>query len=167
MSRNLNRICGQIEYSPDPFDDVQQAIVLRQIYAHEQGWLGLFRPDVNGACCAADLDRSSIELLSNYFHSGSCPLSKESDHRGPVEGGAIREPNQEAFLARYGPELTAQAAELAWRMPASRPHGMIELPYALESGGEGDLGNGQLGLIDQVASKMNSMGSRDFDRRCT
>jgi len=137
---NLQWIRAQVENSPDTFDHLHEAFVPRQIYSREEACSARFRPDVDGACYVADFDRAAIEFFSDDFHSGGCPLSKEPDKCGPVEGRPIREPNQETRLTGYRLEVAAEAAELARRVTARRPHGMVELPNALESSGKGNLG---------------------------
>ncbi len=67
-------------------------------------------------------------------------------------------------MGRSRREFAAGAAKLCGRLTADGPHLVVELANARESRGQRNLGDGQIGLLNKISSKMNTVRDRDFNR---
>ena len=67
-------------------------------------------------------------------------------------------------LDRPGPAGGGPGAQLPWRQGEDLPHRVVELPDAAEAGGEGDLGEGQVGRLGEDAGDLGTVRPGEGER---
>ena len=77
------------------------------------------------------------------------------DHRLPVERAAEREPEQEAAVGDEPVRLAAAGAQAARRLAEDVPARAVQLAQAAEAGRERDLGDGQVGVVEEPAGEVH------------
>ena len=96
---------------------------------------------------------------------------EEAQQGGPVERGPDGEAQGELAGTGGGgggrgvrAALAAPSAELARGARIDLADGVVELPHRTETGGEGDLGQGQCGGLDQAAGGLRAAGAGQGQR---
>jgi hypothetical protein len=84
-------------------------------------------------------------------HLGRLVRGARRQPQGQPAGGAPRRPAARAAQARRG-----RREHLAERV--------VELPDAAETGGEGDVGHGEVGRLDEQARGLCALGPRESER---
>ena len=85
------------------------------------------------------------------LHAWDRASGEVCDQRVPVERTVEREPQDEAAVGREPVRLAAASPQHPRRLAKRRLAGAIELAKAPEAGGEGDLGDRQIGVVEQPA----------------
>jgi hypothetical protein len=94
------------------------------------------------------------------LHAENRASREVCEHRVPVERAAEREPQNEAAVGREPVSLVAASPQCPRRLAKRLLAGAVELAKAAEAGGEGDLGDRQIGVVEQPARVVDPRRAR-------
>ena len=97
------------------------------------------------------------------FDSGSSARRQKVEHALPVIGRTEVQA-EEILVSWLGAGLPRQTTDLRGRSMVDLADAGVEATDAAESGGEGDLGHGQSGLIDELLGEVKAASLRDGNR---
>ena len=117
-------------------------------------------PQLEHAGVATDDDRAPVRASGDVLDARDGAGCEVGDERLPVEGAAEGETQEQAPVRGETVGLAAPGAQLARRLAEDLHAGPVELAQAAEAGGEGDLGNGQVGVVEQPAGEMHPRRAR-------
>ena len=103
---------------------------------------------------AVDDDRAAVDVAVDALDPGDGPGGEVGEQGGPVQGP--REGQAQAEAAVGDQPVGNPAARPAGRSgrPGTRPAGPVELADAAEPGGEGDVGHGEVGVVEEAAGEV-------------
>jgi hypothetical protein len=108
-----------------------------------------------------DLDRSSITIVLDNFHSRRCPRLQEANEGVPIEGWSIGQMKGDTAPLGRGPCAGAQLSEFRGRQVKRRSHSMVKLSNALEARVGSDLRDPEVGLVEKVSREVDAPRARD------
>ena len=116
--------------------------------------------------CRARVGRSRVRAyqpVAGRLDARDHAVGEEVEQRAAGERRAHGEPHASRVRRSAAPRRPgARAARSAWRR---RPRGrVVELPHAGEAGGEGDVGEGQVGRLDQHPRGLRAPGAGQRER---
>jgi len=85
-----------------------------------------------------------------------------AEHQLPIQRSTMREAQGEAAVGHQTVADPATGAQVARRRPEYLKTGAIELADAAEPGRGADLGDGQVGVVEQAASEVRPAGAREL-----
>jgi hypothetical protein len=144
-------------HPPGSLDDVDQAFPIREVGTEKQvvltPWVHLqhTRPTVQA-------NRSTVDTVLDRFHARHGAVGEERDDAVPVERRLEREPHGQPAVRGEPVGSTPTATKLAGRGPEHLAHGAIELAEAPKPGRERNIGDGQLGIVQEPAGEVGTTG---------
>ena len=155
---SLRRVCSEVEGAFAALDDPCKAMHGRSLDSEDDDRGNVF--DFDDGDCRVDPDRPPIRAAHDLLDPGNCAIAEEGEQAVPRERWSVGKPQPELRIAT----VAACGAELRRGATVRVSHGVVEPPCAREAGCSGDLGHGQLGLVDQLARKLNPPRTGDCPR---
>jgi hypothetical protein len=163
-------IAGQVPYrllgvkveardAPRAADHMDQLLPVRQVRAQDEV-VRASRRQLEHAGIPTDGDRAPVRAAGDVLDAWDRARREIGDHRVPVERATERQPKQQAPVGDQPVRLAALLAQHPRRRPedvAARP---VELAQAAEAGGEGDLGDRQIGIVEEATSEVGARRAR-------
>jgi hypothetical protein len=110
--------------------------------------------DLEHAGVVADDDCPPVRAFGDVLDAGDCPCGEVGGHRFPVQWAHERKAQQQASVGDQAVCLPAPCAKLARRLAEYLAARAVELPQAPEACGVGDLGDREVGVVEQPAGEM-------------
>ena len=129
-------------------DHVHQLLPVREVRA-EQKVVVAARRDLEHAGVVADDDRAAVRAPGDLLDAGDGACREVGGHRVPVERAAERKAQQQAPVGDQTVGFPAPRAKLARRLPEDLATRAVELAQAAEARGVGDLGDREIGVVEQ------------------
>jgi hypothetical protein len=139
--------------APGPTHQVQQLLPVRQMRA-EQQMVPASLPELEHPRVASDRDGPTVDPVRDLLDPWRRVRPEVGQDRGPVERALEWQAQQQATVGHQPVGLAASGAQHLGRGPEHLLARPVELAQAPEPGREGDLGDGEVGVVQQPASEM-------------
>jgi hypothetical protein len=153
------------EQLPDPVHHMDQALPVRQVGAEEQVPVAAGR-DLQHPGRAVHGDRAPIGATLDRFDPRQRPDGKEGPDGVPVVAGQDRQPQREPAVGDEPVSAVPAVAELGRRRAEHLPHGPVELPQTPEPGGEGDVEDREVGVVQEATGEVRPPGPSQLVGAC-
>jgi len=146
---------------PDPVHHMDKALPVGQVRTQQEAATAVpavAGGDLEHAGSAGHADSapvsSTIDCLDTRHHAGG----EERAYRVPVVSRHCRQPQCEPAVGGEPVGAAPPVPQVGGRLAEHLPHRAVELAQAAEAGREGDVQDGEVGVVEQPASEMRSPG---------
>jgi hypothetical protein len=146
-----------------PPHHVDQARPVRQVRAQHEV-LRTFRGQLDDPGVVVDQHGPAVADGRHVLDAGDRAGAQHAEHRVPRERGLERHPEREAAVGHQPVLDPATGPQLTGGSPEHFLAGAVELADAAEPGGEGQLGDRQVGVVEQTAGEMHPGGAGELVR---
>lgn len=108
---------------------------------------------------ATEHDGPSVGPVGDVLDSRNGSRGEVGGHRVPVERSTERQPQRKAAVRHEAVRLAALGTQHTGRRAEDVPAGAVELAQAPEAGRVGDLGDRQIGVIQEPTSEVRPRGT--------
>src|SRR5262245_35935044 len=113
-------------------------------------------PQLEDTGVAVDDDRPPVRLAVDPLDSGNRMLGEVIERRAPVELAEEGEPQRQAAVGDEPIDLAPTSTQGSRRVAEDVAARAVELSQAAEARGERDLGDAQVGVVEQAPRKMDA-----------
>ena len=159
MVRGLVQLEVEARDAAGALHHVHELLPMREVGAQHEVVVAA-SPELEHAGVATDDDRASVRAAGDMLDAGDGTGREVGGHRLPVEEAAEGETQEEAAVGGEAVGLAAPGAQLARRLAEDLLARAVELAQAAEAGGESDLGDGQVGVVEQPAGEVHPRRAR-------
>jgi hypothetical protein len=161
LTRRLVQVEVEVRDAPGTVDQVHQLLPVRQVGAQQEMVVSA-RIQFENARVAGDRDGPPIDPVRDRHVLDAWGRSRRQvgHRRVPVERAGKRQPQQQAAVRDQPVGLAALGAQHVGRRPGHLLAGAVELAQAPEAHREGDLGDGEIGVVEQPAGEVRPCRAR-------
>jgi hypothetical protein len=151
---------GRLEIEVEPADaasalhDMYELLPMRQVRPQKQVAVATLE-ELEHSRVAADHDRTSIGGGVDLFDARDRTSSEVGEHGLPVECAMDREAQEQAAVRNEPIRFSAPCAECPRRLSKHFAAGAVELTHTAKARREGDLGNGQIGVVEEATGEVD------------
>lgn len=143
---------------PGAIDDVDEPLPMRQVRPQYQMVVAPWR-QLEDAWVAVDHDRPAVGAAVHVLHAGDRPPAEVAQHGVPVEEPLEREPQRQPAVGHQPVRRPTTRPQLARRGAEGLTARPVELAEAPEARSEGDLGDREIGVVEEPSGEMGTEGS--------
>ena len=154
MARGLVQVEVEARDPAGAVHHVDELLPVREVGSQHEVVVAA-RPELEHPGVVTDDDRASVRAAGDMLDARDGTGREVGGDRLPVEGAAEGQPQEQAAVGDEPVGLAAPRAQLARRLPEDLLAGPVELAQAAEAGREGDLGDGEVGVVEQAAGEMH------------